>query len=508
MTSCCEKSQSLLTLDLGLGPAHLMDIIEGPTGLCFESILIRYHAPSGMEDLEDEANEYHVSDDHTVKSSSAVSFYSNQPHARERLRRRQQRQKLDDQIWFLLSSIVNYSKNFKHLNLRFIGCSFPADALAWLLEHAQQIETLHVRVQFHGSLKHLGKALKHHPSLTEVWLDHCLPSVEDAMPTRAKKRSALDKSKVTAESSSIKVVASLEPMLDGLAKSKSLHSLTLSNCTIAVSSTGLSLSKSLPNPSDTSQKPDWNAGASLVKFVHMPSLQKLSLERMVEVRDCDLATMADALQKHHFLTSLSIRQCAAGPLTGQALGRMLSQNKGLQTLDCNMHWWDGVSYEETQTGEYVPKCWENDVLPIVEGLKKNSMLKCLGLYYENLAYTQNAAVISVLGEYVETKTNQMRAQILQEFPKVLRGSVSTEDSSPTVLPPNCALEALIVGHRAFELNDDIEFYLKWNRAGRQYFYQYENATRDDWMDALLINRDDLSVVYALISTNPSMLETV
>eukprot|EP00797_Seminavis_robusta_P013900 Sro211_g087830.1 n/a (518) ;mRNA; f:9738-11291 len=512
-TASPRGSSSRITLDLNLGTAHLMDIIEGPAGYGADSILIRYQAPCAIEDQDVEGDnpEYFLTaaamedDSMTVKSSSTAgssSIQQQRQHARvKQRRRRQQRQQLDEQIWWIMASIERFATQFRHLSLRFVGCSFPAEALAWLLDRVDRIECLQMRVTFHGSLGGLAKALQRHPHLTQVFVDHCRPSFDDSSHNYNNRRrkqedeefKRLDVSsnkqqqykQHNAKKSPPPKLASLEPLLDGLAQSKTLRCLTLSHTTIAFTA------RTFQEEEEEEERPvvAWNAGASLAQFIRMPSLEKLSLEHMTEVQDADLATMAQALKSHHTLKTLSVRQCAVGPLTGQALGDVLPWNRGLQTLDVNIHWWDGLSYEETNEGQYVAKCWETDVISLIQGLQTNPSLKCLGLYCDNLAYTHNAAVVSILGESVEASTNELCASALRELPKIFQ-KTSDEKVSFTPHRRNCVLEDIIVGHRSFGLTPEIDFYLNWNRAGRSYFCQEDNASPYDWMDAILNHRED------------------
>jgi hypothetical protein len=548
------RGSSRIALDLNLGTAHLKDIIEGPAGYGADQILIRYQAPCAIEDQDVEGDnpEYYAAADQnmddsvaTVKSSSTTgsSIQAQRRHARFRQRRRRQlRRQLDDQIWYVVASIERYATQLKHLSLRFVGCSFPAEALAWLLERVERIESLHIRVTFHGSLGGLAKALQKHPNLKQVYFDHCRPSFDDfpysSTSTTTTKNNAticrnsrdlerirekqeqgetesldeneykgLDKSsdgsnkkQLPTKKAAPPKLASLEPLLDGLAQSKTLRCLTLSYTTIAF--TAQSTPSALGLEEGPARLVAWNAGVSLAQFVRMTCLEKLSLEHMTEVQDSDFAIMAAALHTHHTLRTLSIRQCAIGALTGRALKEALSHNRGLQTLDVNIHWWDGFSYEETSEGQYIAKCYETDVVALIQGLQANRGVKCLGLYCDNLGHTHNAAVASILGESVEAKTNQLCAAALKELPKIFQVPAGADAHYP--VQRNCVLEDVIVGHRSFGLTPETEFYLNWNRAGRNYFCREDNATAFDWMDAILNHREDLSVVYALVAMNPVM----
>jgi hypothetical protein len=172
-----------------------------------------------------------------------------------------------------------------------------------------------------------------------------------------------------------------------------------------------------------------------------------------------------------------------------------------------IHWWDGMTYEETPEGQYLAQCWETDVTALIQGLSTNTGLQCLGLYCDNLAYSHAAAVVSMLGESVETSVRQLCARAKEALPQVFQTpSLQTGHATTGHQQENRSLEDIIVGHRSFGLTPEIEFYLNWNRAGRDYFCEHEDATKDDWIDAMLNHRRDLSVVYALVSMNPGMFQ--
>ena len=623
-----------LVLDLNLGTAHLMDIIEGPAGYGADSVLLRYQAPCTDEDQDVEGDNPPLyaaaaaliqqpqeqqqqdqelpplidDDTLTVKSASttgsmtsssagtmatdvlgtaahthlgAYQLHQQQQQERANIRRRQcqqerrkrQQQILDDHIWFVVTSLERRRKlllaqaseeaessarpalvSLRHISIRFVGCTFPAPALAWLLKHAApQAETLQLRVTLAGPMEELAAALQHHKRLSQVTMDHCRPAFPDMAANssfdssdRSRKRRGHQRGQATGDdddeyyrkidksscnNARLKrknpppQLASLEPLLDALAESKTLRSLTLSHCTIAFTVNHPNAPLPLMTLEEVQQQQQqlpkasaWNAGASLSHFLRRSaalengSLTKLCLEHMVEIRDEDFATMMSALEGDKSrLRTLSIRQCAVGSKAGRAMGGMLATNTFLQTLDVNIHWWDGMTYEETPQGEYVAQCWETDVISLVQGLSTNSHLQCLGLYCDNVAYGHSASAVSILGGSVEASVRRLCAITLQALPKIFQSSVKTaapssaqsqKQSRPS---ENKCLEDIIVGHRSFGLTPEIDFYLNWNRAGRDYFCDEDsNATAADWVDALLNFRGDLSVVYALVSMNPAM----
>jgi len=597
-----------------------MDIIEGPAGYSADSILIRYQLPCTVEEQDVEGDNLNLyqdqppqqgpqqpldGDDMTVKSSdstttnttsltatsTATSTKQQQRNHYCKIRRRQlRRQALDDHIWFVVTRLERFAKNFTCLRLRFVGCSFPAPALAWLLERVSRITRLELRVTFHGALGDLQRSLGRHPQLKHVSMDHCRPSLEDlywnldtelatsnneaaAVASKEQRKSRrhhrrhehrhhhhpqchrhqmkeyddgsdaesdnedykrLDKSSLAKKKpKSLKKapppkIASLEPFLDGLAQSKTLQSLTLSHSTIAytmaattaatanqledidetatISSRGAGAGSIAPSTNNQDHGIiAWNAGASLSQFLRMPSLDRLLLEHMPEIRDEDFCVMAKTLETRHTLRTLSIRQCAVGPATGVAMGSMLQRNRGLQTMDLNVHWWDGLSYEETPNGEYAAKCYVTNVVPLLRGLRSNSSLKCLGLYCDTLSYSSAhaMAVVNILGEEVQESTNRLCEAALKELPAIFQSPSST-DKNNVIGQQNRVLEDVIIGHRSCGLTPEIDFYLNWNRAGRNYFSYQDNPSKYDWMDAILNHREDLSVVYALVSMSPTM----
>ena len=162
-------------------------------------------------------------------------------------------------------------------------------------------------------------------------------------------------------------------------------------------------------------------------------------------------------------------------------------------------------------GEYVATCWElgpDALTALLYGLKTNTSLKCLGLYCDTvMAYSHPAAILHLLGESVQHRTQQLCATAIETLPRIFCDEETSTTTPPTTHSPchtNKVLEDIIVGHRSYGLSPEIEFYLNWNRAGRAYFSRRTNPSKYDWMDAILNHRDDPSVVYALVSMNPAM----
>jgi hypothetical protein len=93
---------------------------------------------------------------------------------------------------------------------------------------------------------------------------------------------------------------------------------------------------------------------------------------------------------------------------------------------------------------------------------------------------------------------QVRSLLLDPFDTVIRDGVQF------------GLECLSLWYRGvghLELTDKIKYYLTLNRAGRRHLLS-GNATRHDWMDALIIHQDDLSVVFYLLSRNPLLSQAM
>ncbi|CAB9520633.1 expressed unknown protein [Seminavis robusta] len=89
---------------------------------------------------------------------------------------------------------------------------------------------------------------------------------------------------------------------------------------------------------------------------------------------------------------------------------------------------------------------------------------------------------------------------------LLRGPFQNTD----ILEEQYSLERLGLWYRAIgylELTDKMNFFLKLNQAGRGRLL-LGNPTRRDWVDAVVANHSDVSVVFFLLSHNPLLSETM
>jgi hypothetical protein len=79
-----------------------------------------------------------------------------------------------------------------------------------------------------------------------------------------------------------------------------------------------------------------------------------------------------------------------------------------------------------------------------------------------------------------------------------------------MLQHNSTIEQLIIDSGGpGTLNATIEFYLRLNRAGRQrLIVQSEEVPRKEWIDFLIPHKNDLRVIFYIISLNPSLCQCV
>jgi hypothetical protein len=74
-----------------------------------------------------------------------------------------------------------------------------------------------------------------------------------------------------------------------------------------------------------------------------------------------------------------------------------------------------------------------------------------------------------------------------------------------VMPHNYWLEELKYNGCDYNVDPGVSLYLDLNRAGRKRFMLDANATREDWIEALIAFHYNTALVYCLLETNPSLL---
>ncbi|CAB9500681.1 NLR family, CARD domain containing 3 [Seminavis robusta] len=191
----------------------------------------------------------------------------------------------------------------------------------------------------------------------------------------------------------------------------------------------------------------WN-GSSLCALCQSPSLRVLTLRDMSEIRDQHLELMADSLRSNDSLRELTVCSIHLGERAGRAMGQVLQVNRRLQKLEIQLH-----------SGEHA--------IPITEVLQVNSSLKRLDLFFNGC----------------------ISPRIREAFTQMLRCNYRLLDLNGSVWRG--------------QSNSEIDFYLRLNRAGRGDLLT-EHATRAHWVDTMIEQRDDLSIVFSLLLMNPSV----
>jgi len=192
----------------------------------------------------------------------------------------------------------------------------------------------------------------------------------------------------------------------------------------------------------------WSA-ASLKALCESPSLQRLTLRDMTEVQDQHIERMAEALRSNESLREFTICTPNLGERSGRAMGRVLQANRRLHKLEIQLN-----------SGEAA--------IPITEILQANCSLKRLDLFFNGF----------------------ISPRIREAFTEMLRRNYRLLDLNGSVWRGQSNLE--------------IDFYLRLNRAGRGDLLT-EHSSRSQWVDTLISQRDDLSIVFSLLSMNPSLL---
>lgn len=198
---------------------------------------------------------------------------------------------------------------------------------------------------------------------------------------------------------------------------------------------------------DTSINRNWE-GTSLTALCQSTSLRVLTLRDMAEVRDQHLELMANSLQSNDTLRELTVCSSNLGERSGRAMGQVLRVNRHLQKLEIQLN-----------SGEHA--------IPITEVLQGNCSLKRLDLYFNGC----------------------ISPRIREAFTEMLRRNYVLLDLNGSVWRG--------------QSNSEIDFYLRLNRAGRGDLLT-EHASRARWVDTMISQKDDLSIVFSLLSMNPSV----
>lgn len=190
------------------------------------------------------------------------------------------------------------------------------------------------------------------------------------------------------------------------------------------------------------------AGTSLTALCQSTSLRILTLRDMAEIRDQHLELMAESLRTNDTLRELTICSTHLGERSGRAMGQVLQTNRRLQKLEIQLN-----------SGEHA--------IPITEVLQANSSLKRLDLFFNG----------------------SISPRIREAFTEMLRRNYVLLDLNGSVWRG--------------QSNSEIDFYLRLNRAGRGDLLT-EHATRKQWVETMISQRGDLSILFSILSMNPSI----
>lgn len=254
-------------------------------------------------------------------------------------------------------------------------------------------------------------------------------------------------------------ITTLDPLINALAHVKSLTEVFLRNTRIASNRRVPNHNNNnnfnlIPNNTINNEEEEESAattnweGSSLTALCRSPSLRVLTLRDMAEVRDQHVELMADSLRLNDTLRELTVCSSHLGERAGEAMGQVLQVNRHLQKLEIQLH-----------SGEHA--------IPITDVLQANSSLKRLDLYFNG----------------------SISPRIREAFTEMLRRNYVLLDLNGSVWRG--------------QSNSEIDFYLRLNRAGRGDLLT-EHATRARWVDTMISQKDDLSIVFSLLSMNPSV----
>lgn len=186
-----------------------------------------------------------------------------------------------------------------------------------------------------------------------------------------------------------------------------------------------------------------------------PSLEEFSLRRFPRLEDASIAAMFQALKSNTTLQQFSVvsfaRHTRLEKSGVQAASEMLRVNTALRGLQIS------VGHTPLQ--------------PLVDALQLNRTLKSLKIY-------------------VGTR-EPVAKEVSQSFLDMLETNYSLEELELYTIPCHDAR---------------IKFLLKLNVAGRGRLIENNTATAKDWVDSIVKHSQDESVVFYLMSKNPSLCQ--
>lgn len=170
-----------------------------------------------------------------------------------------------------------------------------------------------------------------------------------------------------------------------------------------------------------------------------------------------LTLMMDALKTNVSVREFAINQCSPEFGTGEKVGEMLLANPRLEAVVMEIS-----SFLET--------------IPVAKALKVNNTLKKLDLF------------------------------VVRKSPNMLKESEEAKKEYGVSMEVNTTLIHMVLNtHNSIETTPKIELYLRLNRAGRAKLLSNDDLTHREWLCFVLSFKDDLSMMYYMLSTKPMFL---
>ena len=406
----------------------------------------------------------------------------------------------DDELMLIFQGIVCCLPNIKTVIImsyfRSDALSLPVSALEMLFRRAVRLEILFLhQIKLHGSNddfnEKVPRAIQQHPSLKRINLHCCGASVQDG--NREENDMALD------------------AMVSSFAALPSLYYLSLDQAPIS--------------------------STAIAALTNSKNLKDLSFYNMPVVKSC-LHILLDALQKSKSkmtdsnLQALRLRSCDLDNEEADMIATMMETNESLESLVfyCNR--------------------WDNYGASLGKSLEKNTTMKRL-----EVGIGQNNTIQNLLveernsSEYLVTgkdDTTSCHEQSARRIAKALENNTETplrhlclcfsNDTGDELydaymphfeqmLESNYTLESfLLQGKDSFSvLSPKVAFLMNLNkRSGldrRRLFRDVDNELHskssvgnnrnkqkgDPWFEALILHKEDISVLFYLLSRNPGLL---
>ena len=222
------------------------------------------------------------------------------------------------------------------------------------------------------------------------------------------------------------------------------------------------------------------SGAALFRLVCSPYIKDLYLSRLGLGQE-HFAVLALGLMISHNLKVLDLfgNNVENGHI--QSFMRALVRNKSLETLvlPCPA---DDLAVESCEA--------------ISHALKRNSTLTTLNLPRSNL--NDDGLVHIVKGLAVNHTLKKIEVGISKALGE--KGLAALED----MLDNNFDLERLVASGSEKSIKDKVEYYMRLNEVGRGTLLRNGKATREQWVDMLVLCKDNLDCLFYFMMHNPAL----